>query len=363
MFLLSKIIAKEWFKALLGSIIVLFLLITVGDILNGFLRNYTAKRVFVEYALKLPEFMGKMIPISALLASLFAINKLKGKAELMAILSAGYSAGKIYSLILGCSLIVGAFQFINLGYLVPTANKIKRNQFEKSRKNESKYLARSRIGNLGLIWYKSGNYFTSFKAFDTKDNSLKDVLVYFLDDQKKLNSIYRAKSAKYIAKKRWKLEGISIIQSLSSTDFPKNLDVRQAFIELNESPEDFNQFKSDITTLNFLELHNFITRLKETDINSAEYEVMFYEKISLALICIVFSLFPIASIFNPNRRAAGFGKSVVFTLVFSIFFWLLHSGSISLGNSGKLSTLIATMGIPFIFSIYIVFIYNKNRSL
>ncbi|MBD66899.1 MAG: hypothetical protein CME62_16980 [Halobacteriovoraceae bacterium] len=363
MFLLSKIIAKEWFKALIGSIVVLFLLITVGDILNGFLRNYSLNRVLIEYVLKLPDFMGKMLPMTSLLASLFAFNKLKSKSELMAILAAGYSAKKIYGLILGCSLLLGAFQFVNLGYLVPFANKVKRNQFEKSRKNESKYLARSQIGKSGLIWYKSGNYFTSFKAFDVKNNALKDVLVYFLNEDKKLDSIYRAQTAKYIAKKRWKLEGISIVQSLSQKNFPEFVDTRQVFIELNETPEDFNQFKSDITTLGFFDLGQFISRLKETEINSAEYEVMYYEKVSLALICILFALFPVASIFNPNRRAAGFGKSVVFTLIFSIFFWLIHSTSISMGSSGKIPALVATLAIPTLFLVYIAYIYNKNRRL
>lgn len=363
MFQISKIITKEWFKALLGAVIVLFLLITVGDILNGFLRNYKPKRIFIEYILKLPEFMGKMLPISALLASLFAFNKLKGKSELMAILSAGYSAKKIYTLIFICSLSIGTFQFVNLGYLVPLANKFKRAQFEKSRKNESKYLARSKIGQSDMIWYKSGNYFTSFKAFDPKTNSLKDVLVYFISDDNKLDSIYRAKSARFVSEKRWMLEGLSIIQSLSGKGFPNSLNVRQAFIELEESPEDFNQFESDITTLNYFDLGQFITKLNETDINSTEYEIMYYEKVSLALICIIFSLFPVASIFNPNRRASSFGKSVVFTLIFSIFFWLVHSSSISLGNAAKIPTLVATMGIPLIFSVYIAFIYLKNRTL
>ena len=363
MFLISKIITKEWFKALFGAVVVLFLLITVGDILNGFLRNYTPKRIFIEYILKLPEFMGKMLPISALLASLFAINKLKSKSELMAILSAGYSAKKIYLLIFFCSLSIGAFQFINLGYLVPMANKVKRTQFEKSRTNESKYLARSKIGQADLIWYKSGNYFTSFKAYDSQNKSLKDVLVYFISEDNKLDSIYRAKTARYIAEKRWKLEDITIIQSLSTNEFPKNVDVRQAFIELNESPEDFTQFESDITTLNYFELGKFITKLHDTDINSNEYEVMYYEKISLALICIIFSLFPVASIFNPNRRASSFGKSVVFTLIFSIFFWLIHSGSISLGNAAKIPTLLATLGIPTIFALYISIVFLKNRTL
>jgi lipopolysaccharide export system permease protein len=363
MLLISKIIAKEWFKALMGSIIVLFLLVTVGDIINGFLRNYSAQRVFLEYVLKLPELAGKMLPISALLASLFAVNRLKTHSELMAILAGGFSAQRIYALILLCSFSVGMAQYINLGHLVPLANKVKREHFEKSRKNESKYLARSEIGKGGLIWYKSGNYFTSFKAFDSKNKVLKDVSVYFLGTDGLLDSVYKAKSAQFLKEDKWNLKDISIMQSLQSKSFPSITSAKNLIVRLKESPKDFSQFESDITTLSIGDLGQFINRLHDTDINSAEYEVMYFEKISLALICVVFSLFPLSAIFNPNRRASGFGKSVVFTLIFSIFFWLIHSGAVTLGNSSKIPASVATLGIPGIFTLYILYKFLKNRSL
>lgn len=363
MFLLSKIIAKEWFKSLIGAIIVLFLLVSIGDIINGFLRNYEVRRIFIEYILKLPDLTGKMLPISALLATLFAINKLKAHSELMAILSGGYSAEKIYRLILVCSLSIAFIQFLNLGFLLPLANKIKRNEFEKSKKNESKYLARSRIGKSGLIWYKTDDYFTSFKAYDSKNTRLKDVTIYFLAENKKLDSIYKATHADFVGDNRWQLQNIEVIQSLGQVNFPNATTAKSVLIELDEKPEDFGQFESDITTLDFFDLGSFITRLKETDINSVEYEIMYYEKLSLALICIVFSLFPVAGIFNPNRRAAGFGKSVVITLLFSILFWGIHSSSISMGNSAKIPVLLATLGVPSLFGAYILFVFLKNRTL
>ena len=311
----------------------------------------------------MPDLMGKMLPISGLLASLFAIGKLKNQAELMAILAAGFSATKIYRLFFLCSLFIGILQFVNLGHVLPLANKVKRAEFEKSRKNESKYLARSKIGEAGLIWYKTENYFTSFKAFDAKKNQLKEVTIYFISNSHKLDSIYRARSAQFIENNKWQLKDIKIIHSLENTEFPKFTTAKNLYIELDEAPSDFNQFESDITTLNFFELKRFISRLEETDINTTEYQVMFYEKASLALICIIFTLIPVSGIYNPNRRSQGLGKSIVFTLLFTIFFWLLHSGAISLANHEKLPVAIATLGIPIIFGVYIYGIFYKNKKL
>ena len=363
MYLISQLITKEWFKALFGSIIILFLLVTVGDIINGFLRGYPASRVFIEYALKLPMLASKMIPICALLASLFAINKLKNSAELMAILAGGFSAKKIYTLIFSISLTVAIFQLLNLGFIMPYANKVKRNQFEKSRRNESKYLARSKVGQTGLIWYKSSNYFTSFVAFDSDKKELKDVSIYFLSPESHLHSIYQAKSATYLGDEKWKLTETKIVQELEKEQFPLVTETNKLVIKLKEAPSDFQQFKSDITTLNMADLRHFITRLQETAINSAEYEVMYFEIYSLSLICIVFALFPVSGVFNPNRRSAGFGKSIVVTLAFSIFFWGAHSGVVSLGNTNKIPPLMATMLLPLVFFVVIAYTFIKNRKL
>lgn len=363
MYLLSRIIVKEWFKSLFGALTVLFLLISIGDIINGFLQNYEMRRIFFEYVLKLPDLFGKMLPISCLLATLFSINKLKSHSELMGILAGGFSVKNIYSIILVCAFTLSALQFINQAYLLPHANFVKRSEFEKSRKNESRYLARSKIGKEGLIWYKSNNYFTSFKAFDSKNNTLKDVTIYFLSDDKKILSIYKSNKAKFVSKGRWKLFNLHILKDLNNKQFPISSTENDLIIDLDESPEDFGQFESDITTLDFFSLGSFIERLKSTDINSSEYEVMYFEKISLVIICIIFALFPIAAIFNPNKRSGGFGKDVVFTLVFTIGFFGIQSLGISLGTSSKLPASLATLGFPLLFAIYILSIYLKKRSL
>lgn len=363
MFLLSKIIAKEWFKALIGATIVLFILITVGDIVNGFLRSYSARRVFIEYILKMPDLMGKMLPISSLLATLFSINKLKSHAELIALLAGGYSALKIYLLVFLCSLSIGFTQFVNLGFLLPKANSIKRSEFKKSKKNESKYLARSSIGSTGLLWYKSENYFSSFKAYDRINKTLKKVTFYFYNDLGRTTSIYKAQSAKFIKDYKWEFDDLSILQFLDGQNFPKVSSIRKLLVTLKEEPNDFSQFESDITTLNFFELYQFISRLRNTGINSSEYEIMLYEKVSLSLICIIFSLFPLASIFTPNRRGSSFGKSVVLTLVFTIAFWLIYSSIIAMGNNGSLPPLVATMGIPVLFIIFIINVIHRHRAL
>src|SRR5690606_11127570 len=145
MLILSQIIFKSWFKSLVSAVVVLFLLITTADLINGFLQGKDGARVLLEYSLKMPDLMGKMFPICCLVGSLFSLNRLKSHSELISILAAGYSYTKIYLLIGTCALFMVVLQFVNLGYIEPRANLIKRQEIEKSKSSEGKYLTRSSL--------------------------------------------------------------------------------------------------------------------------------------------------------------------------------------------------------------------------
>ncbi|HXH75135.1 MAG TPA: LptF/LptG family permease [Bacteriovoracaceae bacterium] len=362
MLILSKLIVKEWFKSLLGAIFVLFLLISTADLINGFLQGKDALRVLLEYSLKMPDLMGKMFPICCLVGTLFSLNRLKAHSELISILAAGYSYTKIYFLIGTCALFMVALQFINLGFLEPMANNIKRKQIEKSRMSEGRYLTRSSLEG-GKFWYKSDNYFSSFGYFDRKTNTIQNLEVYYFSPTYTNARIIKAKAASHMGSGRWKLENVTELSSLSGSTFPIQQEKPTDEIQLSEAPDDLGEFEADLTTLSFFKLYNFVTRLSKTGINVSEYQIILLNKLFLSFICLVFALMPVASIFNPNRRSSSFGKNVVLTLVVTVLFWVLYSSAVALGNSGKVTPLIATGIVPLIFFSIVAFTFFKNRKL
>lgn len=362
MLILSWFIVKEWFKSLIGAVTVLFLLISTADLINGFLQGKDAARVLLEYSLKMPDLMGKMFPICCLVASLFSLNKLKAHSELISILAAGYSYRKIYTLIGTCALSVVAVQFLNLGFIEPFANKVKRQEIQKSRKSEGKYLTRSSIEG-GKFWYKYQNYFASFTYFDRRTNSLQNFEIYFFTPAHSSEKIIRAKQATFVEKGRWLLKDVTVLSSLDASTFPDQSTEPEMTLNLDERPEDFGEFEADLTTLNFFKLQQFISRLSKTGINIEEYEIILLNKVFLSLICLVFALMPVSTIFNPNRRSSSFGKNVVLTLMVTIVFWVLYSSSVAFGNSGSISPWLATGTVPFCFLMYVLWTFHRNRKL
>lgn len=362
MLILSKLIVKEWFKSLVGAVTVLFLLISTADLINGFLQGKEATRVFLEYSLKMPDLMGKMFPICCLVATLFSLNKLKGHSELISILAAGYSFKKIYFLIGISALSVVGVQFLNLGFIEPFANKVKRQEIEKSKKSEGKYLTRSSIEG-GKFWYKTPAYFASFSYFDRKTNSLQDIEIYFFSPKHSSEKILKADRATFIEKGLWELSHVTQLSSLDTQTFPMESYQKEMKVMLEEEPEDFGEFEADLTTLNFFKLRQFINRLSKTGINVAEYEILLLNKLFLSLVCLVFALIPVSTIFNPNRRSSSFGKNVVQTLLVTVVFWVLYSSAIAFGNSGAVNPWVATGIIPFLFFSFVLWTYMKNRKL
>ena len=362
MMILSGLIVKEWFKSLMGALVVLFLLITTTDLINGFLQGKEISRVLLEYVLKMPDLMGKMIPICCLVASLFSLNRLKAHSELISILAAGFSYAKIYFLIGSCALFMVAVQFLNLGFLEPMANSVKRQEIAKSRKSEGRYLTRSSIEG-GKFWYKSHDYFASFSYFDRKNSSLRDFEIYFFNSDHKSVKILKSTEALFVKNRLWKLKNVTENANLDDSLFPLQTVTPEKELTLYEIPEDFGEFEADLTTLSFFKLYQFVLRLSKTGINVSEYQIILLNKIFLSFICLVFALLPVSSIFNPNRRSSSFGKNVVQTLLVTVTFWVLYSSAVAFGNSGNIPPWFATGIVPLSFFTFVVWTFLRNRKL
>ena len=367
MFILKKLIIKEWYKFFFSSLIILFLLLTTANLISGFLRgNVTPIEVMQNYFIEIPSFLNKIFPLSCLIGSLFTINKLINRNELTAIFAGGYSRKQFIFDLIQASLLVSLFHLFTAGFIKPYIKSkrveiIGKNAF-KFRNLGKKGLSASTIG-AGKIWYKSNGYYFSFVAFDKKNNILKDISLYSYDNSYHLDSIISAQSAIYRENKIWELENVKTINKLNNSQFPAHIQMESFDLPMNETPEDIRKIEADITTLNVKGLYNYIQTLKESGINTFEYEVIFFEIFSGSLICILFSLIGSLSIFTPNRRAMSLGKNIFFIFIFSIFYWLINSYSLELGRSSKINPYIATFSVPLIYILFLSIIFFKNRKL
>lgn len=365
--IIKNLILIEWFKAFIASVIALMLLITVSNLVSGFLRdNVTATEVFLNFLIEMPSFLARVLPISCLTASIFSINKLKNRNELTAIFAAGFSRRQFFSTIALASFLICLLQLLLTGFIDPWTRG-RRHQLipesdNKFRNLEGQGLRASTIGS-GRIWYKSGNYFFAFSSFNKDKGELNDVTLYYFSQENQLTRRIRGPILRNQSENKWTFPSAVIQTNLENQIFPETEKKSDVVIELDENVDDFKRIESDITTLPLNGLIDYVSRLRRSGINTDEYSVMLYDKFSAAFVCVVFALLASVAAYSPNRRSSNMGKNIAFIFAFTITYWLVHSYATELGKSSKMNPWLAAFGVPLLFCLFIVQNFYANRKL
>lgn len=364
---IKSLILKEWFRFFTYSIIVLIAIVSISDIVSGLMRgSVSSTEVLYNYLLELPQHINKILPISCLVASLFSINKLKNTNELTAIFSLGFSRKKVLLYLAEASLLIAMVQFINNSFVQPSVMKKKGSlisKYGKKFKNlKSKGLRSSTIGS-GKIWFKSPEYYFSFSSYNKFENVLNSLTIFYLDENQKISKIVKSNKATHIQDNKWQLLSGTTTSMLSNNEFPKEEKFDSLNIALNEVPQDFKNIESDITTLTIFKLYEYISGLNSAGISTGEYQVLFLEKFSSSLICVIFALLAAIGIFNPNRRNSSFGKNLIIVFIFTLSYWLINSFFFEQGKSARLDPYLASFGVPIVFGFFLAYYLYKNRKL
>ncbi len=367
MVILKKLIWKEWLKTFIGSCLVLFLLITVAQLISGFLRtSVTPLEVIINFILGIPSTLTKVLPISCLLSTLFSMNKLKNRSELVAIFAGGFSRRNLVYTIGQAALIIGVFQLINISFLDPYTHLLHKKWIkdgeQKFSESKSKGLLTS-VVNSGKIWYRSEDYYMAYLFYDKNRKRLNDVSLYFFDENHVGEKLIKAAYAVGDEFGNWEFFNVKIIDNIKGANFPTTNNLKSLKYALNEAPSDFETIDSDLNTLGPVQLYEFIQKIRNSGLSVIEYEIFFYDKIISALVCPLFALIPISLVFRPNRRASSFGKNILFVVLFVIGFFVSHSGSIALGTADKIPPLLAVVLVPVASLLYFVFLFQQNRKL
>lgn len=358
--IIPKFIIHHWLKYFFLFFTILLLIITIAEVITGLLDSDPFFLILENFFYKLPDFLSKILPVNCLLASLFMMSRQKSTNELTAILGSGFSRIRYIMTVLFLVSFIAIFQFLLLAFISPQIFKYKYSQeiSLKTLKKEGKFLARSFLGE-GRTWYKNENYFVSFSQYLPASKTLKNVELYYYNKGKLEQQIITSKAEFNEKSHLWDFYEPQIISDLHTKNIHKYQTHKVLPIKLKEVPEDFKTFETDIKTFNFFKLFNFIKRLENTGIDTSSYIILFYEKITLSIICLIFAFFPLVSIKNPNNRSSSAGKNIALTLVFAIFYWFGHSTFLNLGANHKLLPIVASFMMPSLVSITLFFYWKK----
>ena len=207
--ILKKLIFKEWFRAFLTSSLILFILVSVAQLISNLLQTKDTATALWNYLFLTPWLLNKILAVCCLFASLFSLNKLLNRNELVAIFASGFTRKKFLITIFQASLVVAFFQFMINGFWGPKAAHVKniRDAHGKKGKLFKGEELRQTFLKEGKFWYKGEDYFLSFGIFDPqKSDILQDIYLIKFDKNFVVKEGIFAKKANYFTNKmkHWK---------------------------------------------------------------------------------------------------------------------------------------------------------------
>ena len=359
MSILDRYIASEFWRAFFISLIAFVTLFISGDTLRqGVQQQVPAAYALINTLYQLPEIIVLLLPAACLMGTFIALSTLSRRSELIAMYSSAISLTRISFVILCLVFIICCISFIVTDRIIPPLAK-KRAYFYRTVVQKKRDL-HTEI-NQSRIWYRSKNLIYNLRAFDTKKNVIHGLAVYTFDNNFELVQQIEAKIARYVDSK-WLLERGLVTIFDGDPIFPRTQKFETRAIHLNESPEDFKEIEREVETLRLKHLWRFIERNRQAGIDTDSYEVLFWSKISMALVPIIMSILAIPFGTRQDRHS-GIAKDVTICFAFIITYWLFFSGALSMGKSGAIPPVVAAWLPSLVFFVtgVVLIVRDKQR--
>jgi lipopolysaccharide export system permease protein len=348
MIIRKKIIVNNWFKYFFQINFILFILILSANSISGLLRsNVTSFEIALNQLFTMPDILLKTIPISCLLTSIILVSKLISTSELTAMYSLGFSPTDFMYTIIKLSLGTFLCTLIISGFIQPSLIKVKSDKFtfleKKFRKLKKQGLISSKASN-GKMWYKSGKYFFNYATYNQQNNELTNIESFKIQDSKTTEALF-SDSLLITNNSKWRGKVINKVLSINSNTFNREHIVNgpmEVIIPLEK--KEIKNLEQDILSLNIIKFKQYIDQLEKDGVSSTRYRVTYWQKVSISMSCIIFSLIGLLGLNNSNKRSQSIGASIGITFVIVLSYWFLDSLFIELGKNSKINIYISTFG-------------------
>ena len=333
----DRYILKQYLRILAFGIfafVAIFITVDVFEKIDNFLdHDAKLKDIAIYYVYSAPYILTYIIPVSLLLATVFAMGMMSRRNELTALIASGVSLVRIATPIFVTAFLVSIGSTYFNDEVVAHANRkgdeIMRYRIERNTppppgiKHNFHFL-----GAHGFV-YLARNY-------NHENHALYDVVIQQFDG----NSLIRRLDAR---RAHWK-DGLWTLTDGVERVFDKDLETVRPFDklempEIEETPEEFGKKEIDQDNMTYGELLDYINRVRRSGGNVRRYLVDLYFKLSFPLAGSIFVLFGVA--FASGKRkpsiATGFGVTL---LVSFLYYGVLRVGQ-TLGHNGIMPPLLA----------------------
>lgn len=349
-----------YFVVLLLSFVLLTEVFNFFELLGDVFKHNIPMAELVRYLVFLaPKLLFDAAPVSVLVAVLVTFGILAKNNEITAFKACGVSLHRLAApVFVVCLLMSGGF-FAFDHYVVTKANII-----QDSLRNKIKGGPPQTYLNPNRKWYfGQGPWIYHYKIFEPEQGMVGGVSIYHFDERGfELRRHLFAERARWEPSlSRWVFQDGWVRELNDGAEKFRDFHGETAtFAEYNEPPSYFRKEVKTYKQMNFGQLEEYITELRQSGFNTIPLQVQFHKKFSLPLFVFVMSLLSVPFAFLTGSRGAMAGVGV--SLGVAIAYFVLNSLFEQLGSAGQMPPQMAAWSPGVIFTLVGLYLLTRLRT-
>jgi lipopolysaccharide export system permease protein len=343
--ILDRYLLREFLGYLglgLAGFIVIFVVVDIFEKLDVFLEHHApAALVMRFYLYRAPEVVVQVLPVALLLATFLALGQLNKFGELTAMRTTGWSLARILVPVFGVATAATLVAFVLGELVVPGANRERDRIYDLQiqrieRPTQTERADVTYLGEGGRIYF--------IHLYLIREKRMHEVSLQEFRAGELTRRVDAAEA--FWDGHTWIFTSGYLRTFDHGKEHAQQFD-RMAVHGLPERPDDFAKEVRQPAEMNYLELKQYVEKLRASGGRVANYLVDLHLKLSFPLVNLIVVLIgaSLATRLRMQSAALGFGLSIGIAFV---FFGLMRTGQ-ALGHNGALPPYLAAWMADLVF--------------
>ena len=272
----------------------------------------TAALTFV--ALSIPGHLYELLPVAALIGTLFAMAQLVIHSEYAVMRTSGMSILALALSLVQIGLVFAAATFVTGEFLAPVSEEAA--QKLRLRQSTSVVAQAFRSG----LWVKDEGAFVNV-ARVLYDATLQDVRIYNFDEQYRLRSISQAREGKFVHENLWILK--NVVQTRFEADHTSVASYAVLDWHSVLTPSILSVLLVPPEKMSVWTLFSYVQHLRENRQESARYEIALWNKVVYPIAVLVMMVLALPFAYM-NVREGGVSTKIFAGIMLGLGFHLLN---------------------------------------
>jgi len=335
--IISRYLRREIVSAMLLTLFALLALFAFFDLLNQLedmgQGQYQLRTALLYVLLQVPGHVYEVLPIAALVGTLFALARLTAQSEYAVLRTSGVSMLRLALSLARIGLIFAAVTFVFGEYVAPASQAAAQRMRAKASLNV--IVSQFRSG----VWVKDGNNFINVEQV-MPDNTLLNIYLYeFTDNQRLLSTTY-AKRGKYRSGNEWQLS--ELVRTRFENDRTRVENIPELTWTSVLTPALLSVLLLAPEQMSATDLYQYVDHLRASKQQSTRYEVALWSKIiyPLSVVLMMILALPFA---HFQSRVTSVGAKIFTGILVGLAFFLMGRFFTALGTLNNWTPFVSAM--------------------